>query len=73
MAVPIESQPAVKLGPASVVIDATRKEANGLTTARGYDVSRDGRRFLLARPRQVGENETGKLVIVQNWLSIIKK
>lgn len=72
MAVPITSQPAVKLGPPSVAVDMTRKEANGLTAARGYDVSRDGKRFLFSRPLQSGELEA-RQVVLQNWLAAIKK
>jgi hypothetical protein len=73
IAVPIALQPAVKLGPASVVIDMTKKEANGLTAARGYDVSRDWKRFLLSRSLPSGGNEDARLVVLQNWLAAIKK
>lgn len=73
MAVSIASQPSVTLGPADVVVDMTKREANGLTAAHGYDVSRDGRRFLFSRPLQTGQSEGPRFVVLQNWLASIKK
>ena len=73
MVVHFESQPAVRFGAPRVAVDMTRKEANGLTAAFGYDLSRDSQRFLLSRPQQVAEDEAGKRIIVQNWLSAVRK
>ena len=53
MAAPVTSQPSVTLGPAAIVVDMT-EDANGLTSARGDDVSRDEQRFLFSRPVRTG-------------------
>jgi len=72
MAAPITSQPSVKLGQAAVLLDMTKREATGLTGA-SYNVSPDGRRFLMARKLQSIEGEGPRLIVLQNWLEELKQ
>ena len=40
--------------------------------ARGYDVSRDGRRFLLLRPRERAPEVISAMHVVQNWIAELR-
>ncbi len=41
--------------------------------SRGYDVSADGRRFVMIKPGTVGENALPtSLIVVANWLEELK-
>jgi len=40
--------------------------------ARGYDVSRDGQRFLLLKPRERRPLVVTEMHVVQNWTSELK-
>lgn len=71
MAAPIVSHPAIRIGKPKLVIDMSTKEANGLDVAGGYDVSPDGKRFLMYR--LLSDNETTRVVLLQNWLAALKK
>lgn len=41
---------------------------------RSYDISRDGRRFLMIKPdRPVGSPSGGTIVVVQNWADELQR
>jgi hypothetical protein len=44
---------------------------SGLGSARTFDISPDGRRFLMIKPG--GDNAPQSLVVVQNWLEELKR
>ena len=71
-AVPVTSRPEVKLGAPRALfgIDGGK---NGPSSRAGYDVSQDGRRFLMTRPLSPAGSDGTRLVLVQNWPAAMAK
>ena len=65
MAVPVATQPAFTFGLPKELF-AGRYEMN--SPARAYDVTADGRRFLLIQGRERPPELITQITVVQNWL-----
>ena len=70
MAAPVTVDPTVTVGPAVTVYDS--RDAAG-PRPEGYDVSMDGKRFLMSKPVPPAPGEGPRLVLVQNWRQALKK
>jgi hypothetical protein len=73
MSVPIQPGPTFTYGNPTMIFDGPYLAPNA---ARTYDVSPDGKRFLMIKevPRQAGEaRATPRLVIIQNWVEELKR
>jgi serine/threonine-protein kinase len=69
MAVPVAAQATVTFGtPRQLFVG--RYGING--PARGYDVSRDGQRFLLLKPLERRPHVVTEMIVVQNWTAELK-
>lgn len=73
MAVPITSNPLARVGQAAPLFDMNALERTGLSARAGFDVSSDGRRFLMSRLASPNENGGRRLILIQNWLATLKK
>jgi hypothetical protein len=40
---------------------------------RGYDVTPDGRRFLMVQPKERPPVDAAEMILVQNWLEELKR
>lgn len=63
-AVPVTLAPTVRIGPPQRLFD---EATSGVVTARGWEASRDGQRFLMVRRSEAGRS--GHIIVVQNWLA----
>ena len=63
MAVPVSMSPSFSPGEPIRLFDADALKGGG--SAPGYDVSPDGRQFIIARP--VGDPPRPSIRVVQNW------
>ena len=72
-AVDIETKPAFRAGRPSVLFEGRYEtSAPGFQPGPGYDVSLDGKRFLMIKPS--GEPAaTGQLQVVQDWFEELKR
>ena len=68
---------AVKATATGLVVDTPRKLFEGRFAftgpARGYDVTPDGRRFLMVQPRDAPPQPPVQLVLVENWFEELKR
>jgi hypothetical protein len=72
MAVPVELGKELRLGKPSVVLKGTF--AAPIVNGRHYDVSADGKRFLLLKDvKEANARETPQLVLVQHWAEELKR
>jgi hypothetical protein len=70
MAVDVAVQPTTLAFGKPRQLFAGRYGVNG--PARGYDVSRDGQRFLLLKPRDRRPDVITQMSVVQNWMGTLK-
>jgi serine/threonine-protein kinase len=76
MRVPVSGGETWAPGPASVVFtDRYFWGTMAGAAAATYDISADGRRFLMIRPVREGgaEAQSGRLIVVQNWLRELER
>ena len=75
MAVPVETTPTFKPGRAVEAVTgyAGFLQPGGGGLGRSYDVSRDGRRFILSKKIQAESSPQTTIVLVQNWLGKVKQ
>jgi Tol biopolymer transport system component len=64
-----ESGEVLRLGPARPLFRMPFGPVAGLATRAGYDVTRDGQRFIIAEPRPGGR--TSALAVVVNWTTAL--
>ena len=69
MAAPVTVDPAVTIGPAVAVYESSDPAG---PRPDGYDVSMDGRRFLMSKPVPPAPGDGPRLVLVQNWRAALK-
>ena len=68
----IRTEPELEIGTVSVVLDGLRLPAPGWQSTRGaYDVSPDGKRFLIVQEDEFPE--TMELVVILNWDEELKR
>jgi len=62
-------------GPPIKVMDASAFVEGSASNVRSYDVSADGKRFLMIKPNSTAAQtgSTTKLIVVQNWLEELKR
>ena len=66
MAVPVTSKPPIQVGKPKELFDV-----HGVSDLPpSYDVTRDGRRFLVNR--SVGEGNPGYVLVIANWEALLK-
>ena len=71
MSVPIQAGAGFNFGNATRLFD-TSEYASGLArTGRNYDISRDGRRFLMIKDEE--QSSTGQINVVLNWHEELKR
>jgi hypothetical protein len=66
MAVAVNSQQSIRVGQPKALFDV--RGASGFTPS--YDVTRDGKRFLVIR--LVGEGKPGYVQVIANWEALLK-
>src|SRR5262249_59640088 len=66
MAVSVASRPTLAVGTPVALFDLDPSRPNGLTAEPGYDVTADGKRFLLSRSTGGGER---RAIVVENWMA----
>jgi dipeptidyl aminopeptidase/acylaminoacyl peptidase len=64
-AVPVTSQPPIQVGKPKPLF-----EAHGVGGISSYDVTRDGKRFLVTR--KVGEGKPGYILVIANWEALLR-
>jgi hypothetical protein len=68
---------AVKATATGLTIDTPRKLFEGRFTftgpTRGYDVTPNGRRFLMVQPREAPPQPPVELVLVENWFEELRR
>ena len=69
MSVPISTGPRLVAGVPRVLFEGMYRWQAG---TRGYDVSADGRRFLMVKPVERPPSPVRELVLVQNWFEELK-
>ena len=73
-AVPIETDPFAPGNPEVVLERSYLSRPGGIAVGRTYDVSPDGKRFLMIKDGGPGdETEPTQLILVQNWLDELKR
>jgi eukaryotic-like serine/threonine-protein kinase len=70
MAVPVTRGSTWQAGEAATVVEA-RYLTQGAVSTRTYDVSADGKRFLMVKP--LATDSVQQIVIVQNWFEDLKR
>lgn len=68
MGVPVEMRPAFSIGEEREILPARYYNGVG-TTGRPYDVSPDGRRFLVIKEQARAQ----EMVVVLNWIEEVKR
>jgi len=58
---------------ASVLFQGSYSGFPGLTGPRNYDLSPDGRRFLMIKDHATPEQSAGVLIVVENWFEELKR
>ncbi|HJZ73346.1 MAG TPA: protein kinase [Vicinamibacterales bacterium] len=71
MAVSVTSRPTLTIGTPVAVFDLDPSRPNGLTAEPGYDVTADGKRFLLAR--STGGGGERRAIVVENWMAVVDR
>ena len=73
-AVPFDTNPFAIGNPDVVFATTYLSYAGGFSTGRTYDVSPDGKRFLMIKESGSGEEtEPSQVILVQNWLDELKR
>ena len=73
-AVPFDTNPFAIGNPDVVFATTYLSYAGGFSTGRTYDVSPDGKRFLMIKEDGAGEEtEPTQVILVQNWLDELKR
>jgi serine/threonine-protein kinase len=73
MSVPVNAGPAWSAGTAIRLFQGPYFAGAPDQTARTYDVTPDGKRFLMIRSAAAGEQASESLVVVQNWSEELKR
>jgi eukaryotic-like serine/threonine-protein kinase len=74
MSVPVGRGTAWTAGTPSKLFDGPYfRGTTGITATRTYDVSPDGKRFLMIKPSAAGQDSTPTIVVVQNWFEELKR
>ena len=68
VAVSLTSGPALSIGPPEVLLSGTYEGAGG-PGAPNYEVSPDGRRFLMVRRNEIANGDDTRLEVVVNWFA----
>ena len=69
MSVPLPPGPGLSAGVPRVLFEGLYR---GQAITRGYDVSADGQRFLMVKPKERPPSPVTQLVLVQNWFEELK-
>jgi len=73
-AVPTETEGSFTFGNPEVVFEQTYYYRRGPYLGRTYDVSPDGKRFLMIKEGGPGkETDASQLILVQNWTEELKR
>ncbi len=73
-AVPVETDPFAPGNPEVVFATRYLSSGGGVAAGRTYDISPDGKRFLMIKEGGAGEEtEPTQLILVQNWLDELKR
>jgi Tol biopolymer transport system component len=67
MVAPVETQPVLKVGTARVLMPDHYEHYGREDNSRNYDVSADGKRFLVVRSGEVSQTPVAQLHLVANW------
>ena len=72
MAVPVQTDPGFAAGNPTVVFEGSYATPQG---GRGYDVSSDGRRFLMIKEGAATGDaaQRPQIILVQNWFEELKR
>jgi hypothetical protein len=70
MAVPVTPGPSLTFGVPRILFQRT-----GISTTpiRGYDVTPDGRRFLMVETKERPPIKATQMILVQNWVEELKR
>ena len=60
-------------GTARVLFEGTFSGFGGTTGPRNYDLSPDGKRFLMIKDAVVAESAGPQIIVVQNWFEELKR
>ncbi len=71
MVAPIETEPTFARGTPEPVLSTSRYTSGG--SPRSYDISPDGRRFLLIRRAADDTSPPAQIVVIQNWFEELKQ
>jgi Tol biopolymer transport system component len=69
MAVPVTLRPTFTVGAARQLFEGRYGAASGI---RSYDVTADGRRFLMVQQKERSAVAASEMILVQNWLEEVK-
>ena len=75
MAVPIEQGDSWRTGPPAKILESRYLGTNSGALGRTYDVSPDGRRFLMIKAGSGSDRIAGSppIIVVQNWFEELKR
>ena len=73
MSVPVKPGPTWTAGTPSKLIEASYFRGGGGNDSRMYDVSPDGKRFLMIKQDVSANQPAARIVVVQNWLEELKR
>jgi serine/threonine-protein kinase len=73
MMVPVESGPAFKPGKAAVLFQGTYSGGRAVSQVSLWDISPDGKRFLMLKETDAAAEATRKINIVVNWFEELKQ
>jgi len=73
MAVPIRTQPSFNSGNAEVLLGGRIYVGAGGSPGRSYDISPDGKHFLMIKHAEGAQSVQTTMVLVQNWFEELKR
>ena len=71
MVVRVNRGPTLDVGSPMKLFEGPYFVGGAANTNRSYDISADGRRFLMIKPQQIGG--TAHLVLVEHWFEELKR
>ena len=73
MAVPVRTEPNFTHGNAEMLLEGRIYAGAGDAPGRTYDISPDGKRFLMIKNADDDGTSDPKLILVENWLEELKR
>jgi hypothetical protein len=70
MTVPIKINPLSPAGAPKILFEGAYVQ---YAATRGYDVTPDGRRFLMVQPKDRPAHKPRHMILVQNWVEELKR